>query len=274
MNSDSAKSLAVPPTRMRLRWGAISAGLIVALALQLLLTVMGMVAGLAIGRVESEQVESIVLPLSVSVWQGFSMLVAVFLGSYIAARTAGPLRRTEGMMHGFISWAATVVALAWLACTPASLLLGGVFHNVATFTAQANVFEKAPPDSGVLATELENLLRQNARSLVLNTVTPHGIKEWQIQIKSGEREQAIAYLVRNMGFPQLRATVLVDQALILSGNPERASREARQGAERTLANLTQLGQTMLLAVGCSLLLALLGGLFGALDGRRLTPPGR
>ncbi|WP_460528136.1 hypothetical protein [Chitinimonas naiadis] len=245
-----------------LQWGAVAAGVAAGLAIQLLGVLFGLVVGLSVGQVGLDEGGVVVLPMSVSLWQAFCSCVAVFIGSYLTVSVSGTLRRLQGALHGLLVWATITVLLAAFSCTPSSLFLGGVFHNASGFVSRANVLE-APPKSEAAGLQLDVMLKNAARELVLSSATVQATKEWQIQIESGDREQAINYLVRVLGFPHSRATVLVDQALIVSGNPERASQQARQVAKRNLLMLDQASRAMLAAVSGSLLLALLAGVLGA-----------
>ncbi|HEY9101838.1 hypothetical protein [Chitinimonas sp.] len=240
------------------QWGGVLAGTFGALAIQLLGVLCGLVVGLSVGQVGLDDAGVVILPLSVSLWQAFCTGVGVFIGSFLAVAIRPGLGRLQGVVHGFLVWATTTVLLALLSCTSASLFLGGVFHNASGFVSRANLLDAAPRSDSA-GMQLDGMLKNAARELVLSTVNVQSAREWQIQIESGDREQAISYLVKVLGFPHSRAVVLVDQALILSGNPERASQQARQVAKRNLEVLNQTSKTMLAAVAASLLLGMLAG---------------
>lgn len=240
------------------QWGSVFAGAVAAVAIQLLGVLFGLVVGLSVGQVGLDDAGVVVLPLSVSLWQAFCTGAAVFIGGYLAVAMRPGLSRPQGALHGLLVWATTTLLLALLSCTPASLFLGGVFHNASGFVSRANLLDAAPRSDSA-GMQLDGMLKNAAREMVLSTVNVQSAREWQIQIESGDREQAINYLVKVLGFPHARAVVLVDQALILSGNPERASQQARQVAKRNLEVLNQTSKTMLASVAAALALALLAG---------------
>ena len=76
----------------RISWGAIFAGAIIALATQLVLTLIGTAVGLATLNPETGQNPSgTTLGIGAGVWLVISSLVSLFLGGYIAGRLGGPL---------------------------------------------------------------------------------------------------------------------------------------------------------------------------------------
>lgn len=248
------------------RWDAVMAGVAVGMAVQLLLVVLGLMVGLSVGRGLQQTSGVVVLPVAVSVWQSFCMLIAVFVGSYVTARCGDLRRKADGILHGIVVWAMTTLLLACFACSPVSMFLGGVFHLAPQLVSEAKLLD-TPPRADMVAGQLETMLKSTTASMALKPPTPLAAKEWQLQIESGEREVAIAYLVRVLGYPNMRATLLVDQALILSGNPERASSEVRQSAAQAIDALSRSCYTILGAVLGALLAALLGGVAGAVDDR-------
>lgn len=111
-----------------INWGAIFAGIIVGLATQLVLALLGFAAGLsAVDMTEGGAALSGNAPLYAGAWQGISMLIAAFVGGYVAARMSGLHRKTDGMLHGFVTWSATTLLFALLTTSALGVLFGGVF---------------------------------------------------------------------------------------------------------------------------------------------------
>ena len=73
-----------------------------------------------------------------------------------------------------------------------------------------------------------------------------------------------------MGVSRDRASIIVDQALILSGSPEQASPEGRAAADRAVKGASKAAWTAFGAVAISLALSFLGGALGAMGARRTT----
>src|SRR4029450_10373926 len=103
-------------------WGAIFAGAIVALATQLVLTLIGTAVGLATLNPATGQTPSGPrLGIGVGVWLVISSLVSLFLGGYIAGRLAGTF---NGWLHGLATWAAVTMLTILLLTTAAGGLIG------------------------------------------------------------------------------------------------------------------------------------------------------
>lgn len=252
-----------------INWGAIFAGIVVGLATQLVLALLGFAAGLSAvdvgedsGRIQPSA------PLFAGAWQGVSMLVAAFVGGYVAARMSGLHRKSDGMLHGFVAWAATTLLFAILATSAVGSFFGGVFDTAGRAALERSAVAESPGNAGSLATQLESLVRGNEAATAPGAVNPEAIGQLQEHIEAGDREGAIAYMVQSMGFDPQRAAAIVDQALIVSGNAESASPEAQDQAGRTVDTATVATWTVFGAVALSLLLGVIGGLVGAKSSHR------
>ncbi len=99
----------------RVRWGPILAGLVVALATQLVLSALGaaigstFLAGSGAPRSNAPGVGT-----SVGIWSIISLLISLFLGSWVAARASGPMNRNTALLNGAILWATTLALSSWL----------------------------------------------------------------------------------------------------------------------------------------------------------------
>jgi hypothetical protein len=91
----------------RLRWGAIFGGAFVALAIWFLLYVFGLAVGLI--SVDGETGRFHFPGLFIGIWAVISPIVALLVGGWVAARTAGPQDRVSGSLHGVVLWGFTTV---------------------------------------------------------------------------------------------------------------------------------------------------------------------
>ena len=243
-----------------IRWGAVLAGVAVGISVQLVLTLFGIATGLS--ATDITQGESVGPgPL---LWAGFSMLIAAFVGAYVAARMTGLKRKVDGVLHGVVSWAVTTLLFAMLATSAGSSLLSGVFSNMnaATVNAGANIGGVSGSGSSGIAGMLRNQIGGNISAAAMQAL--------QQYILAGRRDEAIRYMVNTMGVDQSRASAIVDQALILSGSPEQASPQGRAAANRALGAASAAAWTVFAAVALSLALGIAGGALGAVGARRTT----
>jgi hypothetical protein len=245
------------PLFPEIRWGAVLAGVAVGVSVQLVLTLLGIATGLS--ATEVAQGETVGTgPL---LWAGVSMLIAAFVGGYVAARMTGLKRKVDGVMHGVVSWAVTTLLFATLATSAGGSMLSGIFSAV-TPTSQASAGAPGGGQGGGLLGLLQSQLGINA--------SPGAMKTLQEHIQAGRRNDAVQHMMGAMGVDKERAETIVDQGLILSGSPEQASPQSRAAADRAVSVASTAAWTAFLAVALSLALAIVGGTMGAAGARRTT----
>src|SRR5947209_7736122 len=94
-----------------LSWAAIFAGTIAGLATHLLLTMLGI--GLGAGMLNPITDENPVGTFSMAsaiAWS-ISALIALWVGGWVAGRTAARVNQNTGRLHGFLVWCAATVAM-------------------------------------------------------------------------------------------------------------------------------------------------------------------
>lgn len=233
-----------------IRWGAVLAGVAVGISAQLVLTLLGIASGLSLSSVAAVEGPA----TGALIWAGLSMLIAALIGAYVAGRMSGLKRKTDGVLHGVVTWAVTTLLFVFLATSAGGSLLSGLFSSLNPGAAVAQ--------SGGVGALINRQMGTN--------VSPESLRTLQEHIGAGRRDQAIDYMSSSMGVKRDRAAGIVDQALILSGSPEQASPAGRDAANRALQ---QAGTTAWIAFGAvalSLMLSLLGGAIGAMGARRTT----
>jgi len=117
----------------RVSWGAIFAGVVVALVTQVLLTMLG--AGIGIATLDpgtSDNPAASTFSIAAGIWYMLSGIIAAFVGGYIAARLSGKTVATTGALHGLTTWALTTLLVLWFLTSTVGALVGGVFSGVAS----------------------------------------------------------------------------------------------------------------------------------------------
>lgn len=110
----------------RVRWGPIFAGIVVAIASQLLLSALGTAIGLTAG---ASGTNASTVGLGVGIWAIISLVISLFLGSWVMASTCGPMNKKTAMLNGTILWATTLVLSTWLLTRGVSGLFGVIASN-------------------------------------------------------------------------------------------------------------------------------------------------
>lgn len=237
-----------------LRWGAILAGVAAGLSTQLLLAMLGLASGLSLANVS----EGVTPGSGTLLWSILSLLIAALVGSYVAGRVSGLSRKVDGMLHGVVTWSVSTLLFIMMATSVGGTLLSGIFYDIGQGSAAIN---QAPSSIGFVGM----LNRQIGSNL-----NPQDFRILQEDILNGERDTAISFLTSRSGLKTDRAVNIVDQALILSGQSQLASSEARANAERSIKAVSLVAWSVFLATALSLIASIFGGLIGATTATRIT----
>jgi len=110
----------------RISWGAILAGAVLALVIQLALSLLGL--GIGLGTIDplTEQNPMAGIGVGAAIWWVVSMLVSLYLGATVSSRLAGMPRPTDGMLHGLLTWSVVTLLTFYLLTTAVGRLIGGV----------------------------------------------------------------------------------------------------------------------------------------------------
>ena len=123
--NDMASDLMVAPAGWRLSWGAVFAGVIVALVTQLILNLLGLGVGLAGAPAASTSTGSMEwFGTGLGIWWAITGIIAAAVGGWFAGRTLGSGDRNDGMIHGLLSWAGATLVVAFLLTTAMGGALG------------------------------------------------------------------------------------------------------------------------------------------------------
>jgi ABC-type transport system involved in multi-copper enzyme maturation permease subunit len=116
------ETFAIADDRDRIRWGPIIAGIFVAIATQLILSALGAAIGLSVGATGGA--------VGIGIWSIISLLLALFIGSWVAASGSAPMNRKSALLQGLILWATTLAISAWLLASGVTGAFGVAASNV------------------------------------------------------------------------------------------------------------------------------------------------
>lgn len=111
--------------RRRISWGAVLSGAVIALAVGLMLNLLG--AGVGAAMVDAtgrDTPGASSFGIGAAIWLVVSNLIGLAIGGYAAARLSGSADRTDGTLHGLSVWATSFLISA--------VLLGNLASGVAT----------------------------------------------------------------------------------------------------------------------------------------------
>ena len=122
------ETFAIEDNKDRIRWGPIIAGIFVAIATQLILSALGAAIGLTVGASGGA--------IGVGIWSIISLLIALFIGSWVAAAGCSPMNNKTALLHGLILWATTLAISAWLLASGVSGAFGVAASNAGEVLSQ------------------------------------------------------------------------------------------------------------------------------------------
>lgn len=121
----------MPRTGRRVSWGAVFAGVMIVLAIQLLLSMLGLGIGLGtINPAAGSTPNASSLGIGAAAWWGVSYLIALVAGGYVAARLAPSRLSFDGALHGLVTWAFALLLTFYLLTTALGGVIGGAFLGV------------------------------------------------------------------------------------------------------------------------------------------------
>lgn len=241
-----------------IRWTAILGGLVAGMGTYLLLALLGLATGLtAIDPAAAEPMGAV--PVGMGIWTGIITLVAAFIGGYIAARMSGLARTSDGMLHGFLNWAATMVLFAFLATTAVSAVLGGTFAVLGQGLQGAAATATATAAGGQ-GTGLMDQLQTMITGTEGGEISGEDMNVVQQRLQAGDRQGAIDHMVNEMGFTQQRANQVVDTAAPLFTG--QLGQEAEQAATTAVDAMAAASWWLFIGLALSLVVALIGGMMG------------
>lgn len=174
--------------RGKASWGSIFGGVVTVLAVSILLSILAMSIGFF--QIDPSTHGSSHIGATAIIFTVISLLLSFAAGGFVA----GKLSCGDGMIHGFLVWAATtfitVILVGWLAMG-AMRMAGNVLGSVANVTANVVSGAGSVIESGVsgLAHEAQNLFgdidfngdlnRTEVRREVRQALRKSGVKEFQ-----------------------------------------------------------------------------------------------
>jgi hypothetical protein len=215
------------PLLRRTAWGAIFAGVFVALACQVLLTALGVAVGAAVA--DPGQAESLRnVGLGVGIWWIISAMISLFAGGLVTAWLAGFPRWVDGMLHGLVVWGLTVALSTALVTTTSAALLGGAMNTMQAamqspatgqidFEEFGRRFASPEREQNIYGTQDQFAMHfdPQTRRILRDTLGERSDASPQ------QRQRAVNALVNNLGMSTNQAHNTVDDWLYAQGSSDR-----------------------------------------------------
>ena len=257
----------------RISWGAVLAGVVTALVIQLLLNILG--AGIGMGTLDvmrtENNPETSTASLVAAAWWTLTGIIASYVGGTVAGRLAGAPDRSTAGWHGFVAWAATTLIIFYLLTTSLSSLVGGTLNRLGSFgQAAGQAAANVAPGLGQVADPFA-AIEQELRSQTGGNVDTGAARDAVVAAvrsaftgNQAERQQATNRAVD--AYAQA-ANIPPDEARrrvgALQQRYDQAAQQARQAADATKQVVSQ---AAIFGVG-ALALGALAAWFGGASGR-------
>jgi hypothetical protein len=109
-------------------WGGVFGGVLVALGFLLLMTALGVAVG--ISAAQPGETDTGTLGTGAGIWAGLSLLLALFIGGWVATRIGAIFDGTTGFFEGALVWIVSVLLMLYFASSGIGMLAGGAFRLV------------------------------------------------------------------------------------------------------------------------------------------------
>ena len=126
------------PLRARISWPAIFSGVVIAIAIQVVLALLGTGIGMSlVDPVQGTTPSAGGFGIGAGLYWILSTIIALGAGSYAATRVAGVHDRFDGLVHGLTLWGVTLILTLYLVTTAVGGIIGGAFRTVSTVASAA-----------------------------------------------------------------------------------------------------------------------------------------
>ena len=163
----------------RISWAAVIAAVIIALAVQLVLNMIGAGIGFsAIDPLQGETPSVTTFSVAGGIWMVVSSMLALFAGGWLASYLAGVTRDEDGMLHGLAVWGLSTLFVVLFLMTVFGSLLGSTLNalgygaaTVAPQVAQSGTATSAPISAEDIRVMINQLVSEgNTKEALIDTV--------------------------------------------------------------------------------------------------------
>jgi len=276
--------------KKKLHWGAIFAGMVVVLAVQLTLGLLGIGfgAGAIDPLVEKNPLEG--LGTGSAIWAISTLVLSLFAGGWVAGRLGGSLNNVDSMLHGVVTWGlASLVSFYLVSTTVGSIVSGttgilGRALGAAGQTAGAAAPELVKTvgrefgiekvDYSAIKEEARNLAQNpQAAGNDLNVLIDRVFSKGDTTLSASDREEVVTALTSRTSMSRAEAETTVDNWQKLANDAkakfaqvaQQAEQKARETADATARGVSKAAVWTFVGLMIGLLAASMGGWLGAPD---------
>lgn len=241
---------------MKVSWGGIFGGVLVALGLLLLLAALGVAVG--VSAVQPGETAAATFGAGAGIWAGVSLLLALFVGGMVSTRIGAIVDGTTGFFEGALVWVVSVLLMLYFAGSGVGMLAGGAFQLVGG--AAQTISSVMQPSTDVSGSVDQIIARLKDPKTAEQIAGATGMQASEVQASLTETAQRVE---NNRGNPA-QAAAEAKQGLAQLMEKAKSSGALTQKAEEVKP---QASKAAWITFG-ALLLSLLAAVIGAMAGRR------
>lgn len=262
----------------RMSWGAVLAGAVVALSVQLLLSLLGLGIGLAtVDPAVGDTPSAASFGIATGVFYAIVTLLSLFAGGWVAGRLAGMPVRTDGLLHGLVTWAVAMLLLLYVVTTSVGAVLSGTLGMVSSTLQAAGQGVQAAAGAAAqsdVGQEAMNSIQQQAQQLLdqaqqaTGAQNPSELLDQMMAVAQGglsdqEQQRIVDQVVQQTGVTREEAEAQLQQLQTQYQEAKAAAEEqARQVAQTTSEAVSQGAFWSFVALLVGAIAAAVGGLVG------------
>ena len=182
-------------TPTRISWGAIFAGVVLSIAIQLVLGILGTGIGLSlVNPVEGTTPGATGFGIGAGLYWIVTTVIALGAGGYAAARVAGVHDRFDGLVHGLVVWGITLILTLYLLTSAVGGIIGGAFRTVGAVAGAAGsgIGAAAPKVADVAGVDTSDVRNEAAAYLSTAPSDPAQMTPEQAQKEIAKQLPALA----------------------------------------------------------------------------------
>src|SRR4051812_3877735 len=258
----------------RASWGAIVAGVVTALVVQLLLNLLGIGLGAASlsAANPADNPDASTFSIGAGVWWTLSGLIASFCGGVVAGRLCGAAKANTARWHGFVAWCVTTLVIFYLLTSALGGIVGGTFSALGSTisgvgrTAASAVSGVAQgAEGGGLEAQVRSLVNPSDTQSVQNSLVRYirASASGDQQAATAARDEAVNGLARVANISPEEARNRVNQAeQQYRQTVDQAKQQATRAAEAARRSASRAGIFGFIALVLGAIAAWFGGGIG------------
>jgi hypothetical protein len=155
---------------MKVSWGGVFAGVLVAMGVSMLLAALGLAIGVT--AIDPGETDASAIGTGAVAWGALQLLIALFIGGMVATRVGAIIDRTTGFFEGVLVWVVSLILMAYLAGSGIASVASGAFTLLggATQTFGAVIQTEGGPPSVDVSGTVDEMAEQLRSPELVNRV--------------------------------------------------------------------------------------------------------